>query len=165
MGTREQSPAVPRTSNGRMDFPWRGGGACCNYLRQCLSFLSWLLVPVDVGKFLWRKTWQPTPVFLSGESPCTEKSRGVQSMGSQRVRHDWLNTYWCENKIGGIVPVHSVSFSRLETRNVFLTDSTVHLLQSDFFLHWKWFTKHNLGLNLFPVSFKNANRVHFNIHL
>ena len=28
------------------------------------------------------------PVFLPGESPCTEESGGLQSMGSQKVRHD-----------------------------------------------------------------------------
>ena len=32
--------------------------------------------------------WQPTPVILPGESPWTEEPRGLQSMGSQRVRHD-----------------------------------------------------------------------------
>ena len=29
-----------------------------------------------------------TPVFLPGESPWTEEHGGLQSMGSQRVRHD-----------------------------------------------------------------------------
>ena len=38
----------------------------------------------------WRRTWQPTPVFLPGESPWTEQSGGLQSMGPQRVRHDWV---------------------------------------------------------------------------
>ena len=32
--------------------------------------------------------WQPTPVFLPGESPWTEEPGGLQSMGSQRVRHN-----------------------------------------------------------------------------
>ena len=31
---------------------------------------------------------QPTPVFLPGEFPWTEEPGGLQSMGSQRVRHD-----------------------------------------------------------------------------
>ena len=31
---------------------------------------------------------QPTPGFLPGESPWTEKPGGLQSVGSQRVRHD-----------------------------------------------------------------------------
>ena len=31
--------------------------------------------------------WQSMPVFLPGESPWTEEPGGLQSMGSQRVRH------------------------------------------------------------------------------
>ena len=34
------------------------------------------------------RTWQPTPVFLPGESPRTEEPGGLQSMGLQRVQHD-----------------------------------------------------------------------------
>ena len=34
------------------------------------------------------KGWQPTPVFLPWRIPWTEKPGGLQSMGSQRVRHD-----------------------------------------------------------------------------
>ena len=41
-----------------------------------------------VGKIPLRKAWQPTSVFLPGESPWTEESGRLQSMGSQRVRHD-----------------------------------------------------------------------------
>ena len=39
-------------------------------------------------KIPWRRAWQPTPVFLPGESPWTEEPGGLQSMGSQRVRHN-----------------------------------------------------------------------------
>ena len=42
-----------------------------------------------VRKIPWRREWQPTPVFLPGESPWTEEPGELQSMGSQRVRHDW----------------------------------------------------------------------------
>ena len=34
----------------------------------------------------WRRKWQPTPVFLPGQ----EDLGGLQSMGSQRVGHDWV---------------------------------------------------------------------------
>ena len=34
------------------------------------------------------RVWQPTPVFLPGESPWTEELGGLQSMLSQRVGHD-----------------------------------------------------------------------------
>ena len=33
-------------------------------------------------KISWRRAWQPTPIFLPGES-CGQESGGVQSMGSQ----------------------------------------------------------------------------------
>ena len=35
-----------------------------------------------------RRKWQPTPVFLPGESPWTKRPGELQSMRSQRVRHD-----------------------------------------------------------------------------
>ena len=37
-----------------------------------------------VGKIPWRKAWQPTPVFLSGESH-GQRSLGLQSIDSQTV--------------------------------------------------------------------------------
>ena len=39
------------------------------------------------GRIPWRRAWQPTPVFLPGESPWTEEPGGLQPMGLQRVRH------------------------------------------------------------------------------
>ena len=39
--------------------------------------------------------WQPSPVFLPGESPWTEEPGGLQPMGSQRVRHDRGTTHTC----------------------------------------------------------------------
>ena len=38
-----------------------------------------------------RRKWQPTPVFLSGESQGQGRPGGLPSMGSHRVRHDWSN--------------------------------------------------------------------------
>ena len=40
--------------------------------------------------------WQPTPVFLPGESPWTEEPGRLQSMALQRFRHDWMTfTFTC----------------------------------------------------------------------
>ena len=36
----------------------------------------------------WRRKWQPTPVFLPGESQGRGSLVGCPSMGSHRVRHD-----------------------------------------------------------------------------
>ena len=37
----------------------------------------------------WRRKWQPTPVFLPGESQGQESLVGFCLWGSHRVRHDW----------------------------------------------------------------------------
>ena len=42
----------------------------------------------SVGNIPWRRKWQPTPVFLPGESPWKEEPGGLHSMGSQRVEHN-----------------------------------------------------------------------------
>ena len=47
------------------------------------GFISW------VGKTFWKRVCQPTPVFLHGESPWSEEPGGLQSIGSQRMGHDW----------------------------------------------------------------------------
>ena len=44
-----------------------------------------LMIDPWVGKILWRRAWQPTPVFLPGES---HGQRSLQSIGLQRVEHD-----------------------------------------------------------------------------
>ena len=43
-----------------------------------------------LGRFSWRRERQPTPVFLPGESSWTEEPDRLQSMGLQRVGHDWV---------------------------------------------------------------------------
>ena len=46
-----------------------------------------------VGKIPWRRAWQPTPVFLPGESSWTEEPGGRQALlyfSSQRSPSDWL---------------------------------------------------------------------------
>ena len=45
-----------------------------------------------VRKIPWRRAWQPTPVSLPGEAPWTEEPGGLQSTGSQSVRHDLATT-------------------------------------------------------------------------
>ena len=37
----------------------------------------------------WRRKWQPTSVFLPGESQGRGEPGGLPSMGSHRVGHDW----------------------------------------------------------------------------
>ena len=47
-----------------------------------------------VGKILWRKKQQSTPVFLPGKSHGQRSMPGLQSLGLQRVGQDWVtNTH------------------------------------------------------------------------
>ena len=53
-----------------------------------LSFDPW------VGKIPWRGKWQPTPVFLPGESQGQRSLEGYSPWG-HRVGHDWgTNTFF-----------------------------------------------------------------------
>ena len=49
--------------------------------------------PLDHGMAWHGMAWQPTPVFLPREPPWTKEPGRLQSMGSQRVRHDWVTKY------------------------------------------------------------------------
>ena len=40
-----------------------------------------------------RRKWQPTPVILAWKIPWTEEPGALQSMGSQRVRHNWTTKH------------------------------------------------------------------------
>ena len=42
-----------------------------------------------VGKIPWRWKWQLASSILAWKIPWTEEPGGLQSMGSQRVRHKW----------------------------------------------------------------------------
>ena len=65
-------------------------------------------LPAMQETWVWSLGWEDpleegitTPVFLPGESPWTEEPGGLQFMGSQRVRQDWLtkhsqSLYWSE---------------------------------------------------------------------
>ena len=59
-----------------------GKESACQYrsLRRCW-FSLW------VRKTPWRRAWEPIPVFFL-ENPVDSSAAGLQSTGSQRVRHD-----------------------------------------------------------------------------
>ena len=51
----------------------------------------------SAGDYPWlrtsprRREWLYTPLFLPGKIPRTEESRGLQSIGPQRITHYWSN--------------------------------------------------------------------------
>ena len=55
---------------------------------QCRRCRGWSFYPW-VRMIPWRRKWQPTPVFLLEKSHGQEGVGWLQTMGSQRVRHNW----------------------------------------------------------------------------
>ena len=47
--------------------------------------------PGEGNSFPWRRKWQPTPVFLPGESHGRRSLMGYSPQG-RRVRHDWATS-------------------------------------------------------------------------
>ena len=96
--------------------PWwlSGKESACN-----VGDLGW--IPGSdpwVWKIPWRRAWQPTPVFLSGESSWTEAPGRLQSMGSQRVGHDQVTKHThghlgSDNSFCGVCLVHGRIFSSI----------------------------------------------------
>ena len=68
---------LPGGTRGKEPTYWQ----CSRYRRH--RFNPW------VGKIPWRRAWQPTPVLSPRKSPWTEEPGRLQSMGLQRVCHDW----------------------------------------------------------------------------
>ena len=56
--------------------------ACQSRRQKRCRFDPW------VGKIPWRRSWQPIPVFLPGESHGQRSLLGYKSIGSHRVRHN-----------------------------------------------------------------------------
>ena len=54
-----------------------GKESACQWMRS--RFSPW------VGKILWRRKWQPTPVFLPGKSPGQTNSVGYSPWGRTRL--------------------------------------------------------------------------------
>ena len=68
----------------------------------------------------WRRKWQPTPVFLPGESQGGQSLVGCPSMGLHRVGHDWSDL---------AVPYIAKQYSILSTSpNIFIHSIDKHLV-------------------------------------
>ena len=74
------------------EFIWQLGFPCGSAAKRI--HLQWGRPGFDpwVGKIPWRTIWQPTPVFLPGESHGRKEPGRLQSTGSQRVGHDWATS-------------------------------------------------------------------------
>ena len=78
---------------------------CKSAYFSCSYFIGFSLIVWLCIMCYWRRAWQPTPIFLPGESPWSEEPGGLQSMGLQRVGHDWVTKH-----ISAIVSIFAVSW-------------------------------------------------------
>ena len=79
-------PGLPRWPSGK--------APSCQYSRfQRRGLDLW------VGKILWSRKWQPTPVFLPGEPHGQRSLVGYISQGSQTVWHDWASEHACTRQV------------------------------------------------------------------
>ena len=81
-----------------MGFPGSSGGKefACNAG-------DLVLIP-GLGRSRWRKKWQPTPVFLPGESPWTEEPVGYTPWGCKELDtiQNCFPSLFVDNKISEI---------------------------------------------------------------
>ena len=90
LGILHSKPLETFTDHSASDFHtvrltrWLGDkeSTCQSRKHKSCGFDPW------VRKTPWRRKWQPTLVFLPGESPWTEEPGGLQHMGSPSVGHD-----------------------------------------------------------------------------
>ena len=55
---------------------------------------EWLPTPMFLPReFIWSRTWQLSPVLVPEKSHGQRSLMGLQSMGSQRVRHSWARIF------------------------------------------------------------------------
>ena len=84
-----EKAVAPHSSNLAWKIPWTeetGGLQSMGSLRVRHDWASSL----SLFTFMHlRRKWQPTPVFLPGESQGWWEPGGLPSMGSHRVGHDW----------------------------------------------------------------------------
>ena len=80
---------APHSSTLAWEIPWTqepGGLQSMGLLRVAHDWVTslWLFTFMH-----WRRKWQPTPVFLPGES---QEPGSLEGWGSHRVGHDWSDS-------------------------------------------------------------------------
>ena len=79
---------APHSSTLAWKIPWMEESGRLRYMGLLRVGHDWA-TSLSLFTFMnWRRKWQPTPVFLPGESQGQEPG-GLPSMGLHRVGHDW----------------------------------------------------------------------------
>ena len=93
-----------------------------------------------VRKIPWRRKWQPTPVFLPGESHGQRSLVGYSPWGPKRGRHNWVTEDTCTvNGIGIVSDVREyILFKRKTDRNDEIDSESMHREKAKTMTVWKW---------------------------
>ena len=90
-GSEVQGTCRHSVTAGRRDV--RGGNddpLWWPHIWRTLLFFRRLVFDPWVRKIPWRREWLPTPVFVPGRIRRKEGLGVLQSMGSQKIGHDWV---------------------------------------------------------------------------
>ena len=125
------SGLIQRGYKGDLFFHWKYLGSSVSFPGgpsgkeppcQCRRQKRWGFAPW-VRKIPWRRTWQPTPVFLPGESHGQRSLAGCSPWG-HRVGHNWAHTH----KQGALCQTHqkalnSICWRKLKSIFIWLKNS------------------------------------------
>ena len=82
---------APHSSTLAWKIPWMEEPGRLQFMGLLRVGHNWV-TSLSLFTFMrWSRKWQPTPVFLPGESHRTGEPGGLPSMGSHSVGHDWSN--------------------------------------------------------------------------
>ena len=104
----------------------------------------------SVGKISWSRQWQPTPVFLSGES-CGQRSLASFSPWGHRVQHDWA-TNTCAISVSTFDFYHQVKNNRFCQTEYCFSLLLVRLLETVF----KFGNFFDVHASFFSLTLKQA---------
>ena len=80
---------APHSSTLALRIPWMEEPGRLQSMRLLRVRHNWA-TSLSLFTFMhWTRKWQPTPVFLPGESHGRGEPGGLPSTGSHRVGHDW----------------------------------------------------------------------------
>ena len=89
MFTYSEKAMAPHSSTLAWKIPWTEEPGGLQSLGSLRVWHDWA-ASLSLFTFMhWRRKWQPTPVFLPGESQGRGSLVGCGSMESHRVGHDW----------------------------------------------------------------------------
>ena len=105
---------APHSSTLAWKIPWTEGPGGLQSMGSLRVGHDWA-TSLSLFTFMhWRRKWQPTPVFLPGESQGWGEPGGLPSMGLPRVRHNRSNlaaaAAMCKNVLDSLFPSFHIFF-------------------------------------------------------